>query len=117
MLIELDKDQPVFFGQYRLGKAMKIYRTVFGRMTDGRTVSIFTLTNDRGLSAKVIDFGAILAELHVPDAKGNMADLTLGFDKLDGYLGQHPYFGAIVGRVANRIAGGRFSLDARFRLP
>ena len=92
---------------------MGITSTVFGRTAEGKTANIFTFTNENDLLAKVTDFGAILTEMHVPDARGSIADVTLGFDSLDGYVGEHPYFGATVGRVANRIVGGRFTLDGK----
>ena len=83
---------------------------------DGERVTLFTLTNQNGLSAKITDFGGILTELHVPDSSGERADVVLGFDTLEGYRSDayresNPYFGAIVGRVANRVAEGTFSLD------
>ena len=77
----------------------------FGKTPDGQVVELYTLKNGT-LTAKVITFGATLTELHAPDREGKTADVVLGFDSLDGYLGKHPYFGATVGRVANRIAGG-----------
>jgi aldose 1-epimerase len=64
-----------------------------------------------GVTARVMTYGAALLELHVPDRHGVCADVVLGFDRPDGYLAEHPYLGATVGRVANRIAGGRFTLD------
>lgn len=90
-----------------------IKRESFGKLPDGRTAELFTLTNGRGVVAKVTDYGTIITELLVPDRNGNLADVVLGFDKLEGYLGTHPYFGCTVGRVANRIAGGRFTLDGQ----
>ena len=82
-------------------------------MPDGTAVDLFTLANQHGLVAKVTNYGAIITELHVPDRAGKLADVVLGFDNLDGYLKGHPYFGATVGRVANRIAKGRFTLDGK----
>jgi aldose 1-epimerase len=64
-----------------------------------------------GLELEVLSYGGIVSRLLVPDRDGRMADVVLGFDHLDGYLGEHPYFGATVGRVAGRISGGKFSLD------
>ena len=83
----------------------------FGRLPDGTPVDIYTLTNARGIEARVMTYGAILVSLKLPDREGNFADVNLGFDDLAGYLGTHPYFGAVIGRYANRIAGGAFSLD------
>ncbi len=71
----------------------------------------YTLINKNGVTLKCIDYGAIITELHVPDKDGKFADIVLGFDKLEGYMGGHPYFGTNAGRVANRIANARFKLD------
>ncbi len=78
---------------------------------DGTPVHLYTLTNAHGLVAKITDYGAIVTELHVPDRAGQLADVVLGFETLDGYLAGHPYFGAIVGRVANRIGNAEFTLE------
>jgi aldose 1-epimerase len=83
----------------------------FGTMPDGTPVECFTLTNARGLVMKMITYGAAITELHVPDRAGQKADVVLGFDNLPQYLKDSPCFGATVGRVANRIARGRFTLD------
>ena len=80
---------------------------------DGKAVPLYTLENRNGLVAKITPYGAIVTELHVPDRTGQTTDVVLGFDKLDGYVKGHPYFGALVGRVANRIAKGRFTLDGK----
>lgn len=84
---------------------------VFGKLPDGTAVHQYTLTNKQGMVARFITFGATLTELWVPDAKGQTADVVLGFDELSGYLEKSPYFGATIGRVANRIRAGRFTLD------
>jgi aldose 1-epimerase len=83
----------------------------FGQTLDGRQITLYTLTNSNGLKARIINYGAILVSLEVPDRKGKLADITLGFDSLEGYLNVHPYFGAIVGRYANRIGNAQFMLD------
>ena len=83
----------------------------FGKTTDDDPVEIYTITNSNGLRAKVMTWGAGLVEMHAPDRDGTLADVTLGFDKLDGYLTRHPYFGTTTGRYANRIAKGAFTLD------
>lgn len=80
---------------------------------DGEPVHLYTLTNSQGTVARITDYGAILTELHVADRDGKFHDVVLGFDSLEGYTAGHPYFGCIAGRVANRIAGGRFSLDGK----
>jgi aldose 1-epimerase len=82
-------------------------------MAGDTPVQLYTLTNQHGLIAKITNFGAILTELHVPDRNGAFADVVLGFESLDGYVKVHPYFGAIVGRVANRIGNAEFTLDGR----
>ena len=80
----------------------------FGRLD---TVRLYTLTNRHGLVARITNYGAIVTELHVPDRDGRLADIVLGFENLDRYRAGHPYFGAIVGRVANRIANAEFTLE------
>ncbi len=82
----------------------------FGKTKEGVAVDEYTLTNGK-MTAKVITYGAILRELIVPDRSGKPGDVVLGFDTLEGYLAGHPYFGATTGRVANRIAKGKFTLD------
>jgi aldose 1-epimerase len=82
----------------------------FGKV--GETpVQLYTLTNKSGLVAKITNYGATVTEMHVPDRSGARADVVAGFDSLDGYLKGGPYFGAIVGRVANRIANAAFTLE------
>lgn len=90
-----------------------VTRADWGKLADGRPVELFTLTNSKGMVARVITLGGILTELHAPDRSGALADVVLGFDNLAGYLADHPHFGATTGRVANRIANGRFILDGR----
>jgi aldose 1-epimerase len=85
----------------------------FGKMPDGTPVDLYVLTNSKGMTAKIMTYGAILTELHVPDRAGKLDDVVLGFDNLADYLKGHPFFGAIAGRVANRIAKGRFTLDGK----
>jgi aldose 1-epimerase len=86
----------------------------FGKTADGRPVAVFTLTNKNGLVAKVITLGATLTELHVPDKAGKTADVVLGFDSAAGYESdQNQHFGCTTGRVANRIAKGKFTLDGK----
>ena len=83
----------------------------FGALPNGAPVPLYTLTNRRGHIARISDYGASLTELHLRDRDGRLGDVVLGFDNLPQYLRGHPYFGCTVGRVANRIARGRFSLD------
>ncbi len=93
--------------------AAGIRKTDFGKMPDGRTVDLYTLTNANGLVAKVTNYGTIITELYVPDRHGKLGDIVLGFGNLTQYLKGHPSFGCTVGRVANRIAGGKFTLDGK----
>ena len=83
----------------------------FGRMPDSTEVRLFTLTNAGGMSVSLTNYGGIVTSLLVPDSAGRAADVVLGYDSLGDYLRASPYFGAIVGRYANRIAGARFVLD------
>ena len=92
---------------------MSANKESFGKTPDGKQVDLYTLTNTRGIRARITSFGAILVSLEVADRDGSLVDITLGFDKLDGYLGVHPYFGAIVGRYANRIGKAAFKLDGK----
>lgn len=85
----------------------------FGALPDGARVSLYTLEVPGGWRADITDYGATLTSFHVPLGKGAPADVVLGFDTLEGYLGASPYFGATCGRVANRIAGGAFDLDGK----
>jgi aldose 1-epimerase len=84
----------------------------FGR-AHGKAVDLYVLKGAGGMVAKVMTYGAILTELDAPDRNGKLDDVVLGFDRIDGYLSKEPYFGAIVGRVGNRIAKGRFTLNGR----
>jgi aldose 1-epimerase len=83
----------------------------FGKTAGGEQVNVYTLTNAKGLEARIINVGAILVSLKVPDRQGALGDIVLGFDSIDGYLKDHPHFGAVVGRYGNRIAKGHFTLD------
>ncbi|HPW18250.1 MAG TPA: aldose epimerase family protein [Candidatus Aminicenantes bacterium] len=93
------------------GPRMSIKRESFGSLPGGARVDIYTLTNARGLEARVMTYGGTLVSLKVPDRRGVLADVTLGFDALAGYLGENPYFGAVIGRYGNRIAKARFTID------
>jgi aldose 1-epimerase len=84
----------------------------FGKTPDGTPVELYVLSNGR-ITAKVITYGGIITELHVPDRQGKTADVVLGFDTLDAYVARNPHFGAITGRVANRIARAEFTLDGK----
>ncbi|WP_206107984.1 aldose epimerase family protein [Paludisphaera soli] len=93
-----------------LGDVKGLSKMDFGKTKDGETVDLYTLQNGR-ITVKVATYGATVVSIEVPDRDGKVDDVALGFDSLEGYLGEHPYFGATVGRVANRIAKGKFTLD------
>ena len=86
-------------------------KTVFGTLSDGREVSEYTLKGPSGITARIINYGATITSLHVPDRDGKMADVVLGYDTLQGYIDDSSYFGAVVGRYGNRIGKGRFQID------
>ena len=83
----------------------------FGRTADGREVEEYTLKNAAGMEVRFITFGGIIRSVRVPDRQGRFANVALGFENLAKYEAEHPYFGAITGRYANRIGGGKFNLD------
>jgi aldose 1-epimerase len=91
--------------------ATKLVSGDFGKTREGAAVRIFTLTNKSGVEATITNYGGRVVSLKVPDKKGAMGDVVLGFDSLEGYLNENPYFGALIGRYANRIGHGQFSLD------
>jgi len=101
------------FAQAPTKEAAALETSAFGQMPDGTPVDLYTLHNKNGMTAKLVPYGATLAELWVPDRNGKNVDVVLGFDKLSGYLGDHPSFGSTVGRYANRIAKGHFTLDGK----
>ncbi|MBN2446433.1 MAG: galactose mutarotase [Phycisphaerae bacterium] len=90
-----------------------IQHETYGRLPDGRDVSLLTLTNDHGVRVRLLDFGAIVASVEVPDRNGELADITLGYDDVAGWLDNAPYFGATIGRCANRIGKAAFKLDGK----
>jgi aldose 1-epimerase len=90
-----------------------VKRSEFGRLPDGRGVDLYTLANAHGVEVRVMTYGAIITVVRTPDRAGHIEDIVLGFDSLAGYLHEHPYFGALVGRYANRIAHGQFTLDGK----
>ncbi len=89
-----------------------IVKSDFGK-ADGKAVHLYTLKNANGMVAKITNYGGIVTELHVPDKNGKTADVVHGFETLDPYLKGHPYFGAMVGRVGNRIKNATFELDGK----
>ncbi|MFI4874892.1 MAG: galactose-1-epimerase, partial [Blastopirellula sp. JB062] len=86
--------------------------TTFGQTADGKPVTLYTVANG-DLEMELIDYGATIVSLKCPDKNGTLANVTVGFDSVARYEGEHPYFGATVGRYANRIAQGKFTLDGK----
>jgi aldose 1-epimerase len=118
--MKLHKHAPAFLlaililpliGETALAKSIE--KSAYGKTPDGTEVSLFTLTNAKGMQAQITNFGGIVVSLKVPDKQGKLADVVLGYDSLDGYLENPSYFGAIIGRYGNRIAHGRFELDGK----
>ena len=90
---------------------MNLHQELFGTTRDGKKVEKFTFGNSKGVTATVMSLGGIVISLRMPDRAGAVREITLGFETLDDYLAGHPYFGAIIGRFANRIARGTFQLE------
>src|SRR5712692_4660154 len=88
-----------------------VKRMPFGKTKDGHPVDLYTLTNGNGMEVTITNYGGTVVSLKTPDRKGKFDDVVLGFDSFDGYLGNEPYFGALIGRYGNRIAKGRFTLN------
>ncbi len=92
---------------------MSISKAFFGSLADGRIVSEYTLENARGVKVKLLDYGATVKEIHVPDRDGNFTDVVAGYDSLDSYVNADGYQGAVIGRIGNRICKGKFILDGK----
>ena len=90
-----------------------ITKAEFGKTLDGTPVEIYTLKNSKGAEARIMTYGGIVQSLYMPDKNGKMGDIVLGFDTLDGYLTNSPYFGALIGRYGNRIGGAQFTLEGK----
>lgn len=98
--------------------ALRVAEEPFGAIpggvgADNPAIKLYTLSNRNGITASITNYGGILTELHVPDRDGRLADVTHGFDSVEPYCGDVPYFGALIGRYGNRIRHGRFELDGR----
>lgn len=97
--------------------AYSIEEEFFGTTAEGDSVQLFTLCNKDGITVKITNYGGIVTEIHTPDREGKIQNVVLGFDNFASYLEGHPYFGAIIGRFSNRIAGSQFSIgDAQYQL-
>jgi len=92
---------------------MKVDTSVFGRLSNQEEAHVFTLQNSSGISVRLTNLGGTIISILVPDRKGKLTDVVLGFDSIEGYLGPHPYIGTLVGRYANRIADAKFMLDGK----
>ncbi|WP_259014709.1 aldose epimerase family protein [Emticicia fluvialis] len=90
-----------------------ITKQEWGQLPDGRKVELYTLRNARGMEIKISDYGGLITHWTAPDKNGNYEDVVLGYDSLSGYLKASPFFGALVGRYGNRIAGAKFTLDGQ----
>jgi aldose 1-epimerase len=90
---------------------MNIRKEFFGKTPGGKEAYLYTLSNDHGMEVTISDFGGVIQKLIVPQTSGPAVDVALGFDNLEAYSAQGPYLGSIVGRYANRIAQGRFTID------
>ena len=98
------------------GGKMSVTKSLYGKLPDGTEIDQYTLTNAGGLKVKIITYGATITDVEMPDRNGKLENVTLFRDSLDGYLDRRqatPYFGATVGRYANRIAKGKFTLDGK----
>ena len=92
---------------------MELERQPYGTTPEGTEVDIYTLKSPSGIRVSLITYGCIITSVRTPDRNGQIGEITLGFDSLEGYLVRHPYFGSLVGRFANRIAAGKFQLDGK----
>ncbi len=101
--------QPFYCGNARY--EMKITSSEFGTTKDGQQVIAYTITNSKGSSITMIDYGAILKDIIVPDRDGRLVDVALGYDRVENYEVNPPHFGATIGRNGNRIEGGSFTLN------
>ncbi|MCF2493645.1 aldose epimerase family protein [Dyadobacter chenhuakuii] len=90
-----------------------ISKESFGKLPDGQEADLYTLTNAKGMTVNITNYGGIITKIMAPDKKGEFADVVLGFDSLAPYLKENPFFGALVGRYGNRIAKGKFTLEGK----
>ena len=92
---------------------MNITKKEFGKTPDGKTADIYTLVNNKGCEVRITNYGGIVVSLTVPDKDGKLGDVVLGYDTLDQYIKNSPFFGALIGRYGNRIAKGKFELEGK----
>ncbi len=103
----------VTHGSMKTGSDPSVTQASFGTLPGGAPVTLYTLTNRAGAEARIINYGAIVVSLKVPDRQGHLRDVVLGYDDLAGYVQDKAFLGAIVGRYANRIAGGKLTLEGK----
>lgn len=103
----------LFLALARLSAATPAEKKSFGKLADGRPVTLYTLTGPRGLVVEIMDYGASIVSILTPDRTGKVGDVALGFSNPSDYAEKSPFFGSVVGRVANRIANARFTLDGK----
>jgi Galactose mutarotase and related enzymes len=92
---------------------MGISERLYGKTKEGQEVFIYTLSNSKGMKVEILNYGGIIVSIYAPDRKGKFEDIALGFDNLEDYLVNPPYFGAVIGRHANRIEDGQFELNGK----
>ena len=92
---------------------MRITKKPFGRINN-QDIYLYSLVNNNGMKAEIMDYGGIIVSLHAPDRDGNLKDITLGFDSFEDYTRPHPFFGAIIGRHANRLEDASFTINDVF---
>lgn len=107
------KDQPTESAQDTVSAVASISEKPFGTLPDGTPVTLYTLRNGLGMEADITNYGGIITALRTSDRAGSVEDVVLGYDSIDGYLKAPSFFGALVGRYGNRIAGGKFTLDGK----
>lgn len=109
----------VYFGFLLFGlligcqQSIQIRRELFQKQVDGKDVDLFTLKNSNGVKVQITNYGGKIVSIIVPDSQGNMRDVVLGYDSIDEYVNGNPSFGATIGRYANRIAKGKFSINGQ----
>lgn len=108
--VSCNKSEPEPKAEKEVGSIMKVE---FGMLPDGRKADLYIIQNDNGVEMKVTNYGGIIVSLKVPDRDGKFDDVVLGYEKLEDYLAETPYFGAIIGRYGNRIGKGKFTLNGK----
>src|ERR1700709_1647975 len=103
----------LFLALLGLSAATPVENKPFGKLADGRRVTLYTLTGSHGLVVEIMDYGATIVRVLTPDRTGKVGDVTLGFSNFKEYAEKSPFFGSVVGRFANRIANARFTLDGK----